>query len=100
MTHDNIRNHPNLKWAQRKHMAQIIIDLADISNEKIGLTADGHLKFLSETYEKWLSYDWYGDYGNDYGSTSRGDEYHEKQKILDDLKGKYGVTYAYPLKNE
>lgn len=42
---NNIRNHPNLKWAQRKHMVYITIDLADISNEKIDLTADGHLKF-------------------------------------------------------
>ena len=39
------RNHPNLKWAQRKDRVFLTIDLADISNEKIELTPEGDLKF-------------------------------------------------------
>ena len=57
----------------------------------------------SETDENWLNYDWFGNYGstygntgNTYGSTSCGDEYPEKYTSLDDLKAKYGLTYANP----
>ena len=43
--HFTRRNHPNLKWAQRKDRVFLTIDLADISNEKIDLNAAGDLKF-------------------------------------------------------
>ena len=43
--HFSRRNHPNLKWAQRKDRLYLTIDLADISNEKIDLSPEGDLKF-------------------------------------------------------